>query len=88
MSHESNKDKIQEIDEEIESLELNTQKALSLIEMGVAKEAAFEDAFGNLNKIEKIVKEAYSLEDIIIADIAKEKFIEAMNNFEEKIKIL
>ncbi|MCY7911196.1 hypothetical protein MOB65_20280 [Bacillus inaquosorum] len=88
MSQENNKDKIQEIDEEIESLDLNTQKALSLIEMGVAKEAAFEDAFGNLNKIEKIVKEAYDLEDSIIADIAKEKFIEAMSNFEEKIKFL
>ncbi|MCY7947979.1 hypothetical protein [Bacillus atrophaeus] len=84
----NNIDKIKEIDEEAKSLELNIQKALSLLEMGVAKEAAFEDAFKNLDALEKIVNDVFELGDVIVIDIAKDKFLEAMTSFEEKIKVL
>ncbi|QRV11384.1 hypothetical protein JR311_20395 (plasmid) [Bacillus velezensis] len=77
---------INNFDEECESLELNVQKALSLLEMGVAKEAAFEDALKSLDKLKELVEAVYKFEeDVVVIEIVKEKLLEAMSRFEEKI---
>ncbi|WP_410988554.1 hypothetical protein [Bacillus cereus] len=70
------------LEEVIISLDLSTQKAISLIRLGVNKDEAFSDAMKLMDEAKTIVSE---IEDGFVLTMANEKVFEATANFESKM---
>lgn len=70
------------LEEVIISLDLSTQKAISLIRLGVNKDEAFSDAMKLMDDAKAIVAE---IKDGFVLAMANEKIFEATASFESKM---
>lgn len=73
-----------QLEETIAIIEQDTQKALSMVELGVNTSEAFEDVFISIDKAEDIVKEIAEIDEGIKL-IAMNKMFEAQSEFELKL---
>lgn len=73
---------IYKIEEVIISLDLSTQKAISLMNLGVNNKEAFSEAVSLANDAKELLSD---IKDELVRTIANEKIYEAVENFESKM---
>lgn len=73
---------IYKIEEVIISLDLSTQKAISLMNLGVNNKEAFSEAISLANDAKELLS---NIKDELVRTIANEKIYEAVENFESKM---
>ncbi|KEK23875.1 hypothetical protein [Bacillus gaemokensis] len=73
---------LEKIEEVIISLELSTQKSLSLIALSVDRKEAFAESFNLIDETEQILS---GIKDSLIRTIAKEKILDATESFQSKM---
>lgn len=73
---------IYKIEEVIISLDLSTQKAISLMNLGVNNKEAFSEAVSLANDAKELLS---NIKDELVRTIANEKIYEAVENFESKM---